>query len=360
MPETEGLRLEALLEYVSRMNATDLHLSVGSVPLIRYNSQLRAVEGYEPLKPEDTQSLVESCVNEMRFEVLHEKGEVDFSFSLPGYGRFRANIFRQRGSYSLSIRSLPFTIPSAEKLGIPATVRALADKKSGLVLATGPTGSGKSTTLASLIDSINAKRRCHIITIEDPIEYLHKHKMSLVNQREVGWDTRSFATALRAALREDPDVILVGEMRDPETIDVALTAAETGHLVLSTLHTQGAAKTVNRIFDAFPHDQQQQVRAQLAAVLEGVVSQQLVPGEDQTLALACEVMIVNPAIRNLIREGKPYQINTILQTGGNEGQQTMDSSLAALYMSKRITYEDALNRAHDAQTFIQLCSRRRS
>ncbi len=359
MPETDSLQLSTLLEYVSRMNATDLHLSVGSVPLVRYNSQLRAIEGYEPLKPDDTQALMESCVNEMRYEALHENGEVDFSFSLSGFGRFRANIFRQRGSYSLSIRSLPFTIPSAEKLGIPPTVRAMADRKSGLVLATGPTGSGKSTTLAALIDSINTKRRCHIITIEDPIEYLHKHKMSLVNQREVGWDTRSFATALRAALREDPDVILVGEMRDPETIDVALTAAETGHLVLSTLHTLGAAKTVNRIFDAFPHDQQQQVRAQLAAVLEGVVSQQLIPGEDQSLALACEVMVVTPAIRNLIREGKPYQINTILQTGSGDGQQTMDAALAALYMAKRITYEDALNRAQDTQTFTQLCMRRR-
>ena len=359
MSEINEARLEPLLEFTCKMNATDLHLAVGSVPLIRFNSQLRPVEGYEPLKPEDTVRLMNVCMNEGRQSALDQNGEVDFSFSLAGIGRFRANIYRQRGSYSLAIRSLPFEIPKAETLGIPSTVMTLAERKSGLVLATGPTGSGKSTTLASMVDYINTRRRCHIITIEDPIEYLHKHKLGLVNQREIGWDTRSFATALRAALREDPDVILVGEMRDPETMDVALTAAETGHLVLSTLHTLGAAKTINRIFDAFPHDQQSQVRTQLAAVLEGVVSQQLIPGTDKRLVLACEVMVVNPAVRNLIREGKPYQVNTVLQTGGGEGMQTMEASLVDLYLSHKITYEDALNHAQDAQTFQQLINRRR-
>ena len=254
---------------------------------------------------------------------------------------------------------MPFAIPSFEELGLPESIHPLTQRKSGLVLATGSTGSGKSTTLACLIDIINSERRCHIITVEDPIEYLHKHKTGLVNQREVGWDTRSFATALRAALREDPDVILVGEMRDPETIDIALTAAETGHLVFSTLHTMGAAKTVNRILDAFPHDQQVQIQSQLAAVLEGVVSQQLVPRENgEGLVLASEVMLVNAAIRNLIREGKPHQINTILQTGNRAGMHTMDASLADLCNSKVISYEDALSRAQDLQTFQQLCSRK--
>jgi len=353
MPDTSEVRLEPLLELTCKMNANDLHLCVGSVPLIRFNSQLQPAEGYGPLKPEDTVRLMNACMNEGRQPALEQNGEVDFSFSLPGIGRFRANIYRQRGSYSLAIRSLPFEIPKAETLGIPDIVCTLADKKSGLVLVAGPTGSGKSTTLASLVDRINTRRRCHIITIEDPIEYLHRHKLGLVNQREIGWDTCSFASALRAALREDPDVILVGEMRDAETIGVALTAAETGHLVLSTLHTLGAAKSIGRIFDAFPYDHQSQVRTQLAAVLEGVVSQQLIPGVDKGLVLASEVMLVNPAIRTLIREGDPDRIAAVLQTGG-DGMLTMEDSLAALYLAKKITYEDALNHAQDNQAFMQL------
>jgi twitching motility protein PilT len=274
-------------------------------------------------------------------------------------GRFRASIFKQRGSYSIAIRSLPFTIPKFEELGIPASVRPLAMRKNGLILTTGTTGSGKSTTLAALINLINAERCCHIITIEDPIEYLHKHSAGLVNQREIGGDTRSFASALRAALREDPDVILVSELRDPETIGIALTAAETGHLVLSSLPTIGAAKTVSRILDAFPSEQQAQVRVQLAAVLEGVISQQLVPRTDGSgLALAAEVMLANTAIRSLIREGKPSQINTILQTSTNEGMQTMDASLARLCDEGIMPYEDALSRAQDPRIFQQLSSRK--
>jgi len=359
MSEIKALNLDELLTYTSNCRATDLHLAVGSPPMVRRNSRLTVVEGYEPLKPADTENVARECTSEERWQTLTEKGEVDFSFSRSGMGRFRANIFRQRGSISMAIRALPFNIPAFEDLGLPEAIKPLTKRKSGLILATGATGSGKSTTLACLIDIINRERRCHIITIEDPIEYLHKHKTGLVNQREVGWDTKSFASALRAALREDPDVILVGEMRDPETIDIALTAAETGHLVFSTLHTIGAAKTVNRILDAFPHDQQVQIRAQLAAVLEGVISQQLLPREDGTgLVLACEVMLVNTAIRNLIREGKPHQINTVLQTGTGEGMQTMDASLAAMCNKKVIAYEDALNRCQDINTFKQLCNRK--
>lgn len=353
------MTLDQLLEYTCVKKGTDLHIAVGTRPMIRLNSRLTFVDGCEVLKTEDTQRMVDSCVNEAKRKVLEEAGEVDFSFSRPGIGRFRANIFKQRGSYSIAIRSLPFSIPSFSSLGLPEAIRPLTKRKSGLILATGATGSGKSTTLACLVDIINSERRCHIITIEDPIEYLHRHKTGLVNQREIGWDTRSFATALRAALREDPDVILVGEMRDPETIDIALTAAETGHLVFSTLHTTGAAKTVNRILDAFPHDQQAQVRTQLAAVLEGVISQQLLPREDGNgLVLACEVMLVNPAIRNLIREGKPHQINTILQTSTDAGMQTMDGALAEMCSRKIISYDDALSRSQDTTTFQQLCSRK--
>lgn len=359
MSEINGQSLNELLGYTHSAKATDLHIAVGAPPMIRLNSRLTVVENAPVMTPDMTAALVGQCVNETRRKVLEDVGEVDFSFSLAGLGRFRANIFKQRGSFSMALRSLPFAIPGFETLGIPESVRPLTNKKSGLVLATGATGSGKSTTLASMIDIINSTRRCHIITIEDPIEYLHRHKTGLVNQREVGWDTRSFASALRAALREDPDVIMVGEMRDTETIDIALTAAETGHLVFSTLHTIGAAKTVNRILDAFPHDQQAQIRTQLAAVLEGVISQQLLPKADGGgLVLACEVMLVNTAIRNLIREGKPHQINTVLQTGTGSGMQTMDASLADLCNRKIITYDDALNRAQDLQTFQQLCSRR--
>lgn len=353
------INIEELLEQTCRAGATDLHLSVGSPPVMRLNARLKTFDGLEPLKPEDTFALVDKISQPQHVKVLEETGEVDFSFSRAGLGRFRVNIFRQRGSYSFAIRVLPFSIPSFERLGLPEALRQVTKKKSGLVLATGATGSGKSTTLACLVDIINSERRCHIITIEDPIEYLHRHKTGLVNQREVGWDTRSFATALRAALREDPDVILVGEMRDLETISIALTAAETGHLVLSTLHTMGAAKSINRIFDVFPYDQQAQVRAQLAAVLEAVVSQQLIPRADgKGLVLATEMMIVNPAIRNLIREGKAHQVTSVIQMSTAEGMHTMDACLANLVNTGVITYEDAYARAQDIAAFTQLVRRR--
>lgn len=359
MSEINALNLDDLLHYTSQAKATDLHISVAAPPMIRCSSRLIPVENTEPITPDMARAIVDSCTSPAKRETLEQMGEVDFSFSRPGLGRFRANIFKQRGSFSIAIRSLPFTIPSFDDLGIPKAVFPLTQRKSGLILATGTTGSGKSTTLAAMIDIINSTRNCHIITIEDPIEYLHRHKTGIVNQREIGSDTHSFANALRAALREDPDVILVGEMRDMVTIDIALTAAETGHLVFSTLHTMGAAKTVNRILDAFPHDQQTQVRSQLAAVLEGVISQQLMPKADGSgLALACEVMLVNNAIRNLIREGKPHQINTILQTNTDSGMQTMDAALSDLCNRNIVSYDDARNRAQDLQIFQQLCMRK--
>ncbi len=359
MPVIDNSRLDTLLACVHSENATDMHVTVGAQPMLRVHSHLKPIEGSEKVTPQDTAAIVEESLDEPHRQLLDSNGEVDFSFSRAGLGRFRANIFKQRGSYSVAIRSLPFAIPPFETLGLPVSVKELTKKQNGLILATGATGSGKSTTLASLINIINEERSCHIITIEDPIEYLHRHKQGIVNQREIGWDTKTFASALRAALREDPDVILVGEMRDPETIGIALTAAETGHLVLSTLHTIGAAKTIDRILDAFPPNQQNQVRSQLATVLQGVVSQQLLPrAEGNGLVLACEVMSTNAAIRNLIREAKSHQINSVIQTSTAAGMQTMDSSLAELCLQNTVTYEEALIRAQDVQTFQQFCKKR--
>ena len=350
---------DALLEAAVKYSATDIHLTAGSPPAFRVNSELGILKSCPAIMPEDTFKIAKSLLCDNKFSVLERDGEIDFSFSKSGLGRFRVNIYRQRGTYSIAIRSLPFHIPSFESLRLPQSIKGFAKKTKGLVLATGPTGSGKSTTLASLLNVINQERRCHIITIEDPIEYLHRHCNSLVDQREIGSDTKSFAAALRAALREDPDVILVGEMRDPETISIALTAAETGHLVFSTLHTVGAAKTIDRIIDAFEPSQQNQVKSQLATVLEGVVSQQLVPRRDgKGIVLACEVMFVSSAIRNLIREGKPYQINSVIQTSSNAGMQTLEGALAQLVNDGVVSFDDALVRAADAQYFFQLTNKR--
>lgn len=341
------------------MKASDLHINVGSKPSIRLNSILQQIPNSEIVTPEIAWELVKSLLDDDRLKYLEEVGEVDFSFSKPGLGRFRVNAFRQRGTYSMAIRSLPFNIPNFDTLGLPKVIKTFAKKSRGLILATGPTGSGKSTTLASLIGIINEERKCHIITIEDPIEYLHKHKNGIIDQREIGSDTKTFASALRATLREDPDVILVGEMRDPETIAIALTAAETGHLVFSTLHTVGAAKTIDRIIDSFPPAQQNQVKGQLATVLEGVISQQLIPKRDGSgVVPAIEVMIVTPAIRNLIREGKPYQINSMIQTGTSSGMQSLEATLAQLVHDGTITQEDAMLRAADPQILFQMINKR--
>ena len=350
---------EDLLVYACRRNATDLHIGVGARPLLRVGSALEAIANTEVVLPKDVVTHVNAIVDDKQKEALDRIGEIDFSFSRPGLGRFRANVYKQRNTYAIAIRSLPFNIPPFESLNLPPVIKTFAKRNKGLVLSTGPTGSGKTTTLASIIDIINTESRRHIITIEDPIEYLHKHKQSLVGQREIGSDTQSFSSALRAALREDPDVIMVGEMRDVETISIALTAAETGHLVFSTLHTVSAAMTVDRIIDVFPPNQQNQVKSQLATVLEGVVSHQMVPKKNGSgVVVACEVMVVNNAIRNLVREGKPYQINSVIQTSSNLGMQTMESSLADYVASGAITQEDAVLLAVDTQLLMQLISRR--
>jgi twitching motility protein PilT len=362
MPENQenhASPFDALLEHACKCHATDLHISVGSRPVMRVGSVLEAIPETEVVAPRQAEEHVRPLVDDQKMETLRELGEIDFSFSRSGLGRFRANIYKQRNTFGIAIRSLPFNIPPFDTLGLPPVIKTFAKRGKGLVLSTGSTGSGKTTTLASIIDIINTERKCHIITIEDPIEYLHRHKSSLVGQREVGSDTKSFSNALRAALREDPDVIMVGEMRDVETIAIALTAAETGHLVFSTLHTVGSAKTIDRIIDVFPPNQQNQVKSQLATVLEGVMSQQMIPKRDGSgVCVACEVMVVNNAIRNLIREGKPFQINSIIQTGSNAGMQTMEASLAELVISGDITQDDALLRASDTQLLMQLLNRR--
>lgn len=347
------MTLEELLKYTLDNGASDLHITVGIPPTIRKNGRLEAV-GNTKLLPADTEALVRNMLSDEQWTNYNNIGELDLSFSFQGMGRFRANVYKQRGTYCAAIRMVNLNIPSMEQLGLPDIVGELSKKTKGLILVTGPTGSGKSTTLASIIDSINFDRDCHILTLEDPIEYLHRHNKSIVNQREIGNDTHSYASALRAALREDPDVILVGEMRDIETIAIAVTAAETGHLVLSTLHTIGAANTIDRIIDVFPPHQQQQIKVQLSSVIQGVISQQLIPRKDKPGRVAAiEVMVATPAIRNLIREGKTYQINSQLQTGARFSMQTMDGSLANLYKRGLITQEDALTHAADQDNLMR-------
>lgn len=337
----------SLLEKAVAGRASDLHITVNVPPIIRVDGHLEKM-GDTTLSSEDTAVLARQMLTVEQIKQLEQKGELDLSFSNPGLGRFRMNIYKQRGSYCMAIRVVNIHIPSLEDLGLPPSVKELTKKTRGLILVTGPTGSGKSTTLASMIDLINHERSGHVLTLEDPIEYLHKHNKCIINQREIGDDTQSFSKGLRAALRQDPDVILVGEMRDLETMSIAITAAETGHLVLSTLHTLGAAKTIDRIIDVFPPYQQQQIRIQLAAVLEGIISQQLLPKEEgQGRVAAFEVMLANNAIRNLIREGKTHQIQTSIQTGIKAGMQTMDYSLMELYKRGIISKENALNYSLD-------------
>ena len=335
------LSLPSLLQEAVEKKCSDIHLTVESPPVLRIDGSLVPLE-YPNLSPTDMEEMVRSVMTDEQYKRFSEHGELDFSYSLPGVGRYRMNAFRQRGSAGMVIRLIPFNIPAPETLGLPPVSIEFARLQKGLVLVTGPTGSGKSTTLASLIDYINRNRACHIVTIEDPIEYLHKHQKSLVNQREVGNDTYSFANALRAVLRQDPDVILVGEMRDLETISTAISAAETGHLVFSTLHTNDATQSVDRIIDVFPPHQQQQIRVQLAAVLQGIMSQQLLPrASGRGRVAAIEVLLATPALRNLIREGKTHQIPTVLQTGGKQGMQTMDKAIQDLLRQGLITPEVA-------------------
>ncbi len=339
------MNLVELVNLGIEKKASDIHITVGLPPTFRINGTLVSI-GESPLAPDDTMELTKQSMSEKQFKELDDIGEIDFSYSSPGLGRFRVNAYKQRGSYGMALRVIPLTIPTMESLGLPKVISDIARLPRGLILVTGPTGSGKSTTLASMIDQINRERSCHILTLEDPLEYLHKHKKSMVNQREIGSDSASFASALRGALREDPDVILVGEMRDLETIGIAITAAETGHLVLSTLHTNGAAKTIDRVIDVFPPHQQQQIRVQLASVIQAIVSQQLLPKADGKGKVgAYEIMIATPAIRNLIREDKIHQIDTSIQTGAKLQMQTMDSSLIDLYTRGLILKDVALTQA---------------
>lgn len=349
--------INELLEIVNAEKASDLHITTGIPPTIRVNGSLVQLN-MPVLDPPACKALVEELLNKdpsIRTRFL-EKGEIDFSYAVPQVGRYRVNVFKQRGTYAAALRAVGVNIPAMEQLGLPRHIlESLSNNTRGLVLVTGPTGSGKSTTLATMINYINERRKGHILTLEDPIEYLHKHKNSIVNQREIGLDSKSYGDALRAALREDPDVILIGEMRDQETISTAITAAETGHLVLSTLHTIGAPQTIDRIIDVFPPHQQQQIKVQLSNILKGVVSQQLLPRTDiKGRCVALEIMIGNPAISNLIREGKTHQIYSQIQTGGLNGMVTMDSSIVKLYKEGKISLETATNHAQIKDEFKRM------
>jgi twitching motility protein PilT len=347
-----------LLEAVLEAGASDLHLSAGARPAVRVHGQLEQLERYPVLLPAEIRAMVYSILTQRQREQLEGELELDCAYSLPGRARFRLNVYFQKEAVGAAFRLIPVEIKPLEALGIPPQVANLSRLARGFVLVTGPTGSGKSTTLAALVDLANRERSDHIMTVEDPIEFLHNHKRCLVNQREVGEDTRSFAAALKHVLRQDPDIILVGEMRDLETISIALTAAETGHLVFATLHTQDAPQTVDRVIDVFPTNQQQQVRVQLAGAIQGVVCQQLVPTTDGNgRAVAVEVMMATPAIRNLVREGKTHQIYSAMQAGGRHGMQTMDQSLADLVRRYRITYELGLERCHHVEDFNRLSGR---
>ena len=335
-----------VLRQMVEARASDVHLTPGVPPSIRDKGRIRPMEGFPVLNTQQTREVVYGILNDDQRKRFENEQQLDFAYAIPGVARFRVNCFFQRGAVSAAFRLIPHDVPALDSLGVPPVLRELTQKPRGFVLVTGPTGSGKSTTLAAMIDAINLDREDHILTIEDPIEFLHHHKKSIVNQREVGSDAPDFARGLRAALRQDPDVILVGEMRDLETVSTALTAAETGHLVFATLHTQSTAQTVDRVIDVFPPEQQAQVRTQLSIALQGIVTQQLLPTSDgRGRVVACEVLIPTPAIRNLIREGKTHQIYAALQTSGAIGMQTMDADLVRLVRAGKIGRSLAEQRA---------------
>lgn len=353
------ITLPELLKKMTELGGSDLHVTTNSPPQVRVHGHLRPLDGYSPFTPAQTKQLAYSVLTDAQKHRFEEKLELDFSFGLKGLSRFRANLFNQKGAVGCVFRAIPYEIKTFDALGLPPVISDLCKKPRGLILVTGPTGSGKSTTLASMIDKINIDRHDHILTIEDPIEFLHNHKNCVVNQREVLADTHSFGDALRTALRQDPDIVLVGEMRDLETIEMALRIAETGHLTFATLHTNSAASTINRIIDVFPAEQQSQIRTQLSLVLEGIMCQALLPkssGDGRSMAL--EILIPNSAIRNLIREDKIHQIYSMMQTGQDKfGMQTFNQALATLYLKKQITLDVAMQRSSNADELKDLIER---
>ena len=343
----QNLRIEILLEEIVRKNASDLHLQVGLPPMMRVDGVLTPFSGYNQLNAEEVEQLVFAILDDDQRKILIKDKEFDFSFAFGDLGRFRVNAFHEKGNLAASLRLIPNQIKTINELGLPSVVQSFADYPRGLILVTGPTGSGKSTTLAALIDKINNEKAQHIITIEDPIEFTHKSKRSVIAQREVHYDTYSFSAALRSSLRQDPDVVLIGEMRDLETISAAITIAETGHLVFATLHTNAAAQSIDRMIDVFPPHQQPQVRSQLANILQGICAQRLVPAIGGGRVVAAEIMVANSAIRNIIREGKTHQLDTVIQTGADQGMQTMDRTLVKMVQSGIVTYDDAREFAVD-------------
>lgn len=350
----QELRIEVLLEEVVRKRASDLHIQVSLPPMLRVDGSLVPVPGTEMLDEATVERLINAILDEDQQQVLAKDKEFDFSFAFGTMGRFRVNAFHERGNLAASLRLIPNEIKSITELGMPPAVLNFAEYPRGLVLVTGPTGSGKSTTLAAIVDKINTERAHHIITIEDPIEFTHKSKKSVVAQREIHYDTYSFSAALRSSLRQDPDVVLIGEMRDLETISAAITIAETGHLVFATLHTNSAAQSIDRMIDVFPPHQQPQVRSQLANILMGICSQRLVPSIGGGRVVAAEILVANSAVRNIIREGKSHQLDAVIQTGADQGMQTMDRTLAGLVQSGTVTYDEARNYAVDLTEFDRI------
>ena len=347
--------LRALLEEMIQKSASDLHITAAEKPKLRVDGEIVDSSVPEILTPKDTLQLAYSVLTENQKKRFETDDELDFSFGIQNLARFRGNVFKQRGCVAMVIRMIPFNVRTFQELGLPAVIAKLAERPRGLILVTGPTGSGKSTTLAAIIDKINKERKGHIITVEDPIEFIHKHQSCIVNQREIGTDTKTFASALKYALREDPDVILVGEMRDLETVGAALTIAETGHLVLATLHTNSAAESINRVIDVFPSNQQSQVRTQLAFVLEGVVTQTLLPKlKGRGRSMAAEIMVATPAIRALIRDDKVHQIYSAMQSGKKFGMQTMNDALFQLYTAREVAQEECERVSHDPKEFLRM------
>ena len=349
---TTKINVTELFKYMQQRGASDLHITVGKPPVVRVDGTLQEVPNMPILSPQHTQALVYSILTDAQKKQFEETNELDFSFSVKGVSRFRGNVFRQRGAVGMAVRTIPFEIKPFEQLGLPPVLKDLCNRPNGLVLVTGPTGSGKSTTLAAMVDFINEHTKAHIMTIEDPIEFVHRHNNSVINQREVGTDTSSFEIALKHVLRQDPDVILIGELRDIESMRIALKIAETGHLCLASLHTNSAAQTISRIVDIFPGHEKQQVRTQLSFVLEGVVSQQLIPSSRGGRIIAYEILVATPAIRNLIREDKVQQIVSHMQTGQKYGMTTLNAMLYKLYTERYISYEDAVKRSPAPEELI--------